>query len=100
MNGAGQPAAPGSVIVLFATGEGQTSPSGVNGKPASSPLPQPLLPVSVTIGGTLAAHPAKWLGVMQVNVQIPTGVSGSSRSKGGRSSEPGWRDNRRRRRAL
>jgi uncharacterized protein (TIGR03437 family) len=41
----------GDVISLYATGEGQTTPSGVDGKPAAVPLPQPNLPVTVTVGG-------------------------------------------------
>jgi len=43
INGPGRPAIPGSIIVLFATGEGPTSPAGVNGKLASSPLPRPVI---------------------------------------------------------
>ena len=54
INSASRPAPIGSVISLFATGEGQTSPQGVDGKPATAPFPKPSLPVSVTIGdGTL-----------------------------------------------
>ena len=44
----------GSMITLFATGEGQTSPAGIDGKPASDPLPHPVLPATVTIGGQAA----------------------------------------------
>jgi uncharacterized protein (TIGR03437 family) len=32
----------------------QTSPSGVDGKPAAPPLPRPILAVGVTIGGRTA----------------------------------------------
>ncbi len=38
LNNAGNPAHPGEVITLFATGEGQTAPGGVDGKPAVAPL--------------------------------------------------------------
>ena len=41
INSAAHPAPPGSIISLYATGEGQTSPAGVDGKPAQAPLPQP-----------------------------------------------------------
>jgi uncharacterized protein (TIGR03437 family) len=41
----------GDVISLYATGEGQTTPAGVDGKTAGVPLPHPNLPASVTIGG-------------------------------------------------
>jgi len=84
VNSGNNPAAPGGIVTLFATGEGQTSPSGVDGKPAVVPLPQPLLPVSVTIGGISAevlyagAAPGEVAGVMQINAQIPAGLSGTS----------------------
>jgi uncharacterized protein (TIGR03437 family) len=79
LNSAGRPTAPGTVITLYATGEGQTSPNGVDGVPASAPLPRPVLPVSVTIGGIDAAvqsatEVAGTIGVMQVTVRIPGGV--------------------------
>src|SRR5262249_46338991 len=35
------PARVGEVISLFATGEGQTTPPGVDGRPATTPYPQP-----------------------------------------------------------
>jgi uncharacterized protein (TIGR03437 family) len=77
--GEGSPAKPGEYISLYATGEGQTSPPGVDGQLAQTPLPQPLLPVTVTIGGQLVqpqyagAAPGD-AGLMQVNVQIPAGT--------------------------
>ncbi|HZL56377.1 MAG TPA: hypothetical protein VFC21_04820, partial [Bryobacteraceae bacterium] len=81
VNSSANPAAAGSVIVIYATGEGQTSPAGVDGKFANGPAyPAPKLPVSVTIGGVAApalyagAAPSLVAGVMQVNVRIPEGV--------------------------
>ena len=50
-NSASNPALRGTAVTLFATGLGQTSPSGVDGKLAWFPLPMPLLPVSVRVGG-------------------------------------------------
>jgi uncharacterized protein (TIGR03437 family) len=41
-NGQSNPAEPGSVITLFATGEGQTNPSGVDGLASANPYPQPV----------------------------------------------------------
>ena len=79
-NSPATPAKIGDTIVLFATGEGQTSPPGVDGKPATGTLPQPVLPVTVTIGGQTAhvvyagAAPNEVAGVMQLNVQIPSGI--------------------------
>jgi uncharacterized protein (TIGR03437 family) len=92
------PAKIGSVISLFATGEGLTSPPGVDGKVATAPLPQPLLSVKVTIGGQTAevqyagGAPGEVAGVMQINVRIPSGVSGNVPvvlQVGNTSSQPG-----------
>jgi uncharacterized protein (TIGR03437 family) len=76
------PARISSVISLFATGEGQTSPPGVDGKPATAPLPTPNLPVNVTIGGVtvnglqyVGAAPGEVAGLMQINVAIPGGIT-------------------------
>jgi uncharacterized protein (TIGR03437 family) len=80
INSAVNPVSIGSFISLYATGEGQTSPAGVDGKPTGTPLPHPLLPVSVTIDGHPAVvqyaggAPGEVAGLMQVNVQIPAGV--------------------------
>jgi uncharacterized protein (TIGR03437 family) len=82
INSINNPAAPGSIVTLFATGEGQTSPAGVDGRLAVVPLPHPLLPVSVTMGSIGAnvsysgGAPGEVAGVMQVNVQLPAGVTG------------------------
>jgi uncharacterized protein (TIGR03437 family) len=84
INGAAAPAKPGDFILLFATGEGQTFPDGVDGKPAVQPLPAPLLPVTVSIGGQTVqpeyagGAPEEVAGVMQVNVEIPTDITPSS----------------------
>jgi uncharacterized protein (TIGR03437 family) len=84
LNSLTQPAAQESTIVLFATGEGQTSPLGVDGKLAAAPLPQPLQNVTVTIGDVPATvryaggAPGEVAGVLQINASIPPGVFGSS----------------------
>jgi len=80
VNGAATPAKVGDSISLYATGEGQTTPAGVDGKPATAPYPKPNLPVTVTVGGQDApvqyAGGAQGLvaGLMQVNIQIPAGT--------------------------
>jgi uncharacterized protein (TIGR03437 family) len=80
VNGAATPAKVGDYISLYATGEGQTTPAGVDGKPASAPYPKPNLPVTVTVGGQNApvqyagGAPGMVAGLMQVNVQIPAGI--------------------------
>ena len=85
INGPTTPAKMGDIISIYATGEGQTTPSGVDGKPAGSPLPKPILPLSVTIGGQPAevqyagGAPDEIAGLMQLNVRIPNGIlSGES----------------------
>jgi uncharacterized protein (TIGR03437 family) len=81
VNGPGTPAAKGSVVSVYMTGEGQTSPAGVTGAiaPVNVPAPwkQPQLKVTATIGGLPASvqyygsAPGEVSGVMQVNAQIP-----------------------------
>jgi len=84
LNTAGTPAKVGDVIVLFATGEGQTTPGGVDGKPATIPLPKPNLPVAVSIGGQPAqlqyfgGAPGEIAGLMQINAVIPNGIQTGS----------------------
>ena len=80
VNTAATPAKIGDIISLYATGEGQTTPAGVDGKPASVPYPYPNLPVTATVGGQNATiiyaggAPEEVAGLMQVNVQIPAGI--------------------------
>jgi uncharacterized protein (TIGR03437 family) len=82
LNMASAPAPIGSVISLFATGGGQASPSGPDGKIASTPVSAPILPVVVTIGGTtvdrlqyVGGAPGKIAGLLQINVPIPASVT-------------------------
>ncbi len=80
-NEAAHPAKVGDFLELFATGEGQTTPAGVDGKLATVPYPTPNLPVSVTVGGIPAVvsykggAPTEVAGLMQIDIQIPPGVS-------------------------
>jgi uncharacterized protein (TIGR03437 family) len=93
------PAAKGSVIVLFATGEGQTNPAGVDGRIAGAVLPKPVLPVSVTIGGISAevqyygAAPGLVAGIMQVNAVVPPKAASGAQTVvlkvGNAPSQPG-----------
>ena len=86
LNTATNPVKPGDFISLYATGEGQTSPAGVDGKvwPVSVlplPPPTPLAKVTATVGGVPATVsyaggvPLTVAGLMQVNIQIPKGVT-------------------------
>lgn len=77
LNGASTPAAAGSIVVIYLTGEGQTTPAGADGALALGPnYPKPILPVSVSIGGYEAevlyagAAPGAVAGLMQINARI------------------------------
>ena len=69
---------------MYITGAGQTNPGGTDGHLATVPLPLPLLPVTVTIGGKTAttnyagASPGSVEGITQVNAQVPSGLTPGS----------------------
>jgi uncharacterized protein (TIGR03437 family) len=72
------PAPRGSIVVLYATGEGQTSAAGVTGQPAAAPFPQPVLPATLTMADIpanilFAGDAPGFVGLMQINAQVPTG---------------------------
>ena len=83
LNGPGHPAAKGSIVQVFMTGEGQTNPPGVTGAITTATLPPPQVtpapvqPIQVLINGQPALYtyageaPGMVAGVMQLNVQIP-----------------------------
>jgi uncharacterized protein (TIGR03437 family) len=78
-------AAESSTIMLFVTGEGQTSPGGIDGLVnGASSTPVPLLPVTATVGGNAATvtsaaeAPGQVAGVLKVSVTLPAAVTTSS----------------------
>jgi uncharacterized protein (TIGR03437 family) len=77
VNSTTNPASQGSVVVLYGTGGGATSPASLDGLLTSQPYPLPMLPVSVTIDSLPAqvlyagAAPGIVAGVMQINVVVP-----------------------------
>jgi uncharacterized protein (TIGR03437 family) len=91
-NWMGNPAAEGSIVQMFLTGEGQTNPPGVTGAITSATLPPPqvtpapALPIQVWIQvqGLPALYTAVYTyageapgmvaGVMQLNVRIPANL--------------------------
>src|SRR5205807_10110984 len=82
VNSAKAPAARGSYISIFATGEGQTQPGGIDGAIAlGTNLPRPVQPVQVWVDGRPAelqyagAAPGQVAGLMQLNVRIPADAS-------------------------
>jgi uncharacterized protein (TIGR03437 family) len=81
INSAANPAQPGSIVVIYATGAGQMNPAVLDGAiTGTAPLPKPVAPVSVTIGDIAArviyagAAPGLVAGALQVNARIPDGV--------------------------
>lgn len=79
-NSPDNPAERGSVIVLYATGEGKTTPDSIEGQPAGVPTPVPAHAVSVQIGGysaqiAYAGEAPGYSGLLQVNAVIPGGFA-------------------------
>jgi uncharacterized protein (TIGR03437 family) len=75
LNSASNPAARGSIVTIWATGEGQRNPAGVTGVPAPA-YDAPVLPASVTVGGVAASLPYAaaspgYVGLMQINLTVP-----------------------------
>jgi uncharacterized protein (TIGR03437 family) len=88
INSASNPAPIGSVISLYATGAGQTSPAAVDGQLSTSPLASQSLPVQVYIGQQMVLStaqlqyagpaPGEIAGLMQINVPLPPGLKTGS----------------------
>ena len=80
LNTSANPAAKGSVIQVYGTGEGQTTPPGVDGLVNASMFPHTTAMVTATIDGVNAdvkyagAAPQALSGLLQVNVVVPVGV--------------------------
>jgi uncharacterized protein (TIGR03437 family) len=84
INSPSSPAHQGSIISLYLTGEGQTIPAGVDGKPASLTdiglIPTPVMLLTVLLSGQPSVvtyqggAPGLVAGLMQVNVQIPANL--------------------------
>ena len=82
VNAAGNPAARGSWIAIYATGTGVLSPAVADGTMVGATnLPLSVAPVAVSIGGQAAtagyqgAAPGLVAGVMQINAQVPASVT-------------------------
>jgi uncharacterized protein (TIGR03118 family) len=82
VNGPTNAAARGSVVLLYATGEGSTAPAVPDGAiTAGRFLPGPILPVTLAIGNQparviyAASFPGTVAGVMQIEAVIPSGVT-------------------------
>jgi uncharacterized protein (TIGR03437 family) len=80
INSAANPAPRGSIVSFYGTGEGETTPAGIDGfitPETTSNLPQPKLKVTVSIAQRPAevlyagAAPGLVAGVFQINARIP-----------------------------
>jgi len=99
VNTAENPASPGSVVVLYATGQGLTNPSSRTGSYPNDIFPEPLAATVLCIGGIDAeilfrGQAPGTTGVMQVNARVPDAIA--SRTKvpivvtvGEAASQPG-----------
>ena len=72
------------VITFYATGDGLLQPRPADGAVVAEPLPKPVLPVRVLMGGREAevlyagGAPGLVAGLMQVNVRVPEGLRGDA----------------------
>ena len=89
VNGPTKPAAKGSVVAVYMTGEGATTtipPDGAIAPLNGTGLYKPLLPVTATVAGIPAtvnyygSSPGIVYGAMQVNVTIPANVGTGAQS--------------------
>ncbi len=80
-NSPSNPARRGDIVILYGTGEGQTSPAGITGLIANSVYPKPIGGVSVSVGGVEAevlyagAVPGVVGGEFQINIRVPINLS-------------------------
>ena len=84
INGPAKPAQRGQYVTLYGTGEGTTTPPGMDGRvsdTAGTPLPQAAASCSATIGGQPATvsycgeAPGFAAGVLQIDVLVPESVT-------------------------
>jgi uncharacterized protein (TIGR03437 family) len=84
MNSADHPAPQGSVVTLYVTGLGLTSPLSQDASVSTPPLPVPVASISASINGSqvqpefVAAAAGLVAGITQINVQIPVATYSSN----------------------
>jgi uncharacterized protein (TIGR03437 family) len=80
LNSAANPAAPGSIIVVYATGQGVTVPPSPTGAYPGDILPEPVAATTLRVGGMEAeilfrGQTPGTAGVMQVNARLAQGLA-------------------------
>jgi uncharacterized protein (TIGR03437 family) len=99
LNSPENPALRGSIVTIYATGEGATTPMALDGMPAAAPLPVPVLTVQAQVGNNQAevlwagAAPG-YVGLLQINLRLPgpfspPGIRPLTLYIGGIASQPG-----------
>jgi uncharacterized protein (TIGR03437 family) len=78
LNSSTAPAARGTVVTFFGTGEGLTNGANIAGQAATAPYPIPILPVTLTVAGIAAqllyaGEAPNFAGLLQVDAVIPGG---------------------------
>jgi uncharacterized protein (TIGR03437 family) len=79
LNSRSNPAARGSIVTLYATGEGLRTPAALDGRPADA-LARTNLPVTLKIAGydaelQYAGAAPGFVGLMQINARVPSGFA-------------------------
>ena len=72
-NAAANPAVRGTIVAMYLTGDGQTVPLGIDGKPGDLNATKPALPVTAYMNGVQGAV----AGVFQVNARVPVQLAPS-----------------------
>jgi uncharacterized protein (TIGR03437 family) len=78
VNSSSAPAARGTVVTFFGTGEGLTNGANIAGQAAAAPYPIPILPVTLMVDGIgaqlfYAGEAPTFAGLLQVNAVMPGG---------------------------
>lgn len=78
INSASAPAARGTIVTLYGTGEGLTNGGNIAGLPAAPPYPVPTAAVTLSIGGVsaqllYAGSAPGFVGLLQLNALVPGG---------------------------
>lgn len=86
VNSITNPAQKGSIVLIYATGEGATNPPGIDGLVTTNVLRTPAVPLVLFIGGQQAevlyagSAPGFVAGALQINARIPPNIASAPKS--------------------